>query len=845
MSDETEMVSNNEVLERLNACISTGQGTLGGALSVGIFDENAQAKLTKIIINAIKNRNNQEEVDRLNGINNGIANIGSQNNLLNKLFDRFIKEQRDKDKKDKGAIEKISSFIGKNIPIIGKVAKTAMNTIDFVYKQQIQWVNWYQQLNSSGILLNDGLKGLSEQANNAGVTIGEFAKFISSNSQSVAKLGSAFGNTTNSFSKYINLMNSYNKELVMAPEEIAKLSLSYSDAYAIYYQSQSNGMELLAEKTKNYLKYLDALSKATGRHKDQIDEETKRRETDLRWQVWMQDENNKKTAAAWNLMGLSIQQQQALAFGLPNKELTQLQLSSPEFVNFAEQIGSAKSDDERIEILGKLDEHFTKHMDEYKEELRMLRESGLLNADEDYVKFLAEGIMKGINFASSYNANEAEKVISGNYNANETEDRSSVVSAIEWSQKINEVNNSITDALRLDSELMKNIYTIEKQLTDDVIIPLIDTGKNWLLDPVKSGLNDLVKDIANLFKEDGKSLLDKFTSFMTKHPWFTGGTIAATILSTLSSGFQLLRPIYSILKWGFNLVKWGFMSVIRIIPTIATTLAPLLGFVARIGTIINTIFDIGGGFLKDIDDLKEKGWTEGTKEIERRAVLNTKDRGFWGRFFHPHDSLMTLLTSKERQIEILREDEMWKNHAASMFIESNGQFNATENNGIIDNIFEKFNELTNVFDQKVDEISSNVDKMSESLEQNIDKGINSLNSNIGNAGNNINQELKPIEINFSEESKKQLKEVLSESTLFADKMKLSINDPETKEILQNIVNKLGDTCRELGSCKVALEAKNKDDKLLLTYLGEMRYDVNRARINDEFKDIKTYEGSTE
>ena len=80
-------MSNNaateEIIQRLNACISTGQGTLGGSLSVGIYDELAQAKLKRVIIDALKDKD--KSIKDLNQEVEGIKQEISSGNSQNKL----------------------------------------------------------------------------------------------------------------------------------------------------------------------------------------------------------------------------------------------------------------------------------------------------------------------------------------------------------------------------------------------------------------------------------------------------------------------------------------------------------------------------------------------------------------------------------------------------------------------------------------------------------------------------------------------------------------------------------------------------------------------------------------
>ena len=146
--------ANTDVLTLLSNCINVGQGNPGGAFSVGIYDSLALSNLSRIIRESFRKEKssdpNNNNYERLNSINAALGNFGEQNQETHDLLNEFIEEVREQNDK-KGIFGKISSFITENLPVIGQVGNALIKGTKFIYDQQMQWIDWQDQLNTAGI----------------------------------------------------------------------------------------------------------------------------------------------------------------------------------------------------------------------------------------------------------------------------------------------------------------------------------------------------------------------------------------------------------------------------------------------------------------------------------------------------------------------------------------------------------------------------------------------------------------------------------------------------------------------------------------------------------------------
>ena len=614
-------VVNESILEQLGACISTGQGVLGGYVSVGITSEYAKSTLKKIIIESIKGiRTSTDELNKnieksIEEDRENIKNYYAQNASFMISLKKLVKMRMENDEKSGSFAERMGKFFSENIPVIGKVTKKVIDFSSFLYEQQNKWIYWQQELNNSGVFLNDGLSSLSEKSNNVGMYIDDFVKTLSNNSQLVAKLGGIYGNGTRAFSNLYSKIIPVGKELGIFNKELTKLSSSIVSEVAVMYDSTAYGMQRLADRTQNYIKWLDALSKATGKSRDQILEETKQRSEDLRWRIWMMDSMNQKKAAIWSSMGLDMETQQGLAFGMPNKGTLSLAISSPEMYNIAKSIEEAR-DDVQLEQSLKEGKIIAEQLrPEITKQLEFLKSSGLFNTSKEYIEFLGKGLW-GLYQLSTFDDESMSKILHPeNLTEEEKADIDMIKALMEKEQKKAEAFNKWTDTLRLDSTTIGNIVNLETGLLD-IMTSVLDLVKSLIV-PGSKSIQGLFNDMYKLFSNSDGNLVDRIGTFIAKHPIFSGFVILGTLPGIISGGFNLVGDILGI---GVGLLK-NLISVGLMMPTL---LAPVLSSFAMQLLSKGVLYEVGINAANKVERYWDRFFNFAMSGYEKYNVLTDK-----------------------------------------------------------------------------------------------------------------------------------------------------------------------------------------------------------------------------
>ena len=889
--------NNNEILNRLNQCISTGSGTLGGSVSVGFYDQTAQDKLVGIIIKALKNRDNNELTESINKIPNTVKKgIDDFNASWLAIAKKYINDQKNKELKSTNVLDKLILGVGKRIPILGKAINAGYGFLKLVYNQQKQWVLWYQELNSSGILLSEGLDQLTNYANDAGVKIGDFVSILTQHSKTVAKFGAIYGDGAKATSKFLNKITPIGDELGYTESELHKVSMSFADRYGIMYSMQKNNMDELTQKTSNYLKFLTALSRATGVQKEQIEEENKQRENDIRWNIWLKaNPLNAMKAAIWTRQGYNLEQQRAMAFHMPNKEYQKLLISDRNAVVPGEMVEKAKTEEELQEIVkNEIPEFLEKLREENIKNIKELANSPILLAQPEIVEFYASGQML-INNLLGIKWDEFKKVFDNKYSDKEKSDKELLKSAREKEREIAKIQNDIADTLKLSSDTIEAVYRSEKMLYNEVKKD-VETLKKKLLDPIKGvgekgvkfGIENttqaLVDTLGNIREavEGEQTATGAFWKTITEHPIFSTGLVLLGLswLPRIFRGITLIWGIGSTLWKGIKFLLWTLPSrLIQGFMRLGPWLARTIGIAIKGGAIYEALIN-GADFI-------ERGY-EGLYHQFRygtdRLLIGVKD------FFNGYKSE----EEHQKAIEIskaLYEDEINQLDNTPTYVQKyipgiylrDGSirkgFGNEEAYGYLQNMFndnnEERNNILKDIDKNINMFSNSNDNNEErnNILKDIDKSINMFsNSNDNNKlitqaksseeeftnaikdmPNMIDQQSKQLEQNllfnewikrditekdFDNEKKfEQLKNVLSQSyELSIEKMK-TYNDSELLAKIQNLHDEINKLCNNTDKCVSHLEVIKNENIINNSFTHQIIKGVNENNTNNIFRTL--------
>lgn len=142
----------------------------------------------------------------------------------------------------------------------------------------------------SGASFGDDLNAFARSASAAGMTLDKFGSFISSNSEGLIGLGGTVGQGVDNFtriSKQIRATGSDLFALGFSTEEINKGIANFGGLLRIQGRQGTMNSEQLAAASRNYMKEIDALSKATGEERSSIEAKMKQMAQDAQFSAYM------------------------------------------------------------------------------------------------------------------------------------------------------------------------------------------------------------------------------------------------------------------------------------------------------------------------------------------------------------------------------------------------------------------------------------------------------------------------------------------------------------------------------------------------------------------------------
>jgi hypothetical protein len=142
----------------------------------------------------------------------------------------------------------------------------------------------------SGAGFGDDLNEFARSASAAGMTLDKFGAFISSNSEGLIGLGGTVGQGVDNFtriSKQIRATGSDLFALGYSTEDINKGIANFGSLLRIQGRQGTMNNEQLAAASKNYMKEIDALAKATGEERSSIEAKMKQMAQDAQFSSFM------------------------------------------------------------------------------------------------------------------------------------------------------------------------------------------------------------------------------------------------------------------------------------------------------------------------------------------------------------------------------------------------------------------------------------------------------------------------------------------------------------------------------------------------------------------------------
>jgi len=181
------------------------------------------------------------------------------------------------------ALERLPFFIG---TIAGLVA-------DFV-KYTERLLDTYRDLSRTGASFSGNLFAMALQASKSYLTLSEFAKIVSKNSDIFASMG---GNVQAGINQFVNVQNRLMGPNSTYARQLLGLGYTFEEAgelVASYMRGQGNIAKLEKENinsiTAGIMKYaieLDTLTKMTGKRREQLEAEVREIEQEQEWQAYL------------------------------------------------------------------------------------------------------------------------------------------------------------------------------------------------------------------------------------------------------------------------------------------------------------------------------------------------------------------------------------------------------------------------------------------------------------------------------------------------------------------------------------------------------------------------------
>jgi hypothetical protein len=170
------------------------------------------------------------------------------------------------------------SGMAKAIPYAGEALaagiKATAEASKFMLDQLDQTTKAFNDLSKSGALTADGMSGVQRQFQASGLTLQQFTKQVSANSQALARFRGMTGEGAEDFSKIVGELTKGTddsmRRLGMTAEDIGESTGAFLTQQTRLGRAQNMTNEDLVAGTKKYAMELDALQKVTGLSREAI-----------------------------------------------------------------------------------------------------------------------------------------------------------------------------------------------------------------------------------------------------------------------------------------------------------------------------------------------------------------------------------------------------------------------------------------------------------------------------------------------------------------------------------------------------------------------------------------------
>jgi hypothetical protein len=176
---------------------------------------------------------------------------------------------------------------------LGKLAGVAIDMATQAMVQQLertqQLVNNFQQLSKAGVTFGGNLDTMTTAAHEAGMGIATFAKFVSTNIDSLSTLGGSVSNGAAQVGKLSKAIQGADEKLLEIYGSYDALNGGLADYMAMLQRSGIDTTRLTKEQTAagvDYLYNLKLISDITGKSAEAQKKEQEEREKNLAWQQY-------------------------------------------------------------------------------------------------------------------------------------------------------------------------------------------------------------------------------------------------------------------------------------------------------------------------------------------------------------------------------------------------------------------------------------------------------------------------------------------------------------------------------------------------------------------------------
>ena len=812
--------NNISILERLDQCISTGSGYMGGTISVGFYDQTANENLVRLIIKAINNRKDAAYLSKTNElIGESVKEYKhtsfESTNTITKALDRLSNKLLT----DKGSFSSLWADFIKSSPKVKQAFLLAGGSLKFLSQAAQKSYDTFMDLNKSGIALGEPIHNLYDYAATTGVKYENFIKIFEDNSEKYAKLSGAFGNGTEIFRKLTKTAADLNGQGIDLHQGLDAM-LGFADRSAAIFKEFGYSSEIVNFESARYVKLLKSLSQMTGKQVSSLEEAVKAQERDNLMKMLARDPENQAKMAMMNALNIPLAVQEAILTGVPNAEYAQWTITE----------GNA-------EILNKINEHKFFEDDETRkkyinaktdEEKEQIIQESIDDFSEEFIKFaqqFAGSAENALSFALENPAvfaawNKSHPMLAGGMNniidIQNLNDKKNAKSDEEGAQAHNNLQQALNNLSTEFEQLSSVQISSFKSAIEGVTKALGDAESGSGIIGKLQKLNDIKNGKLN---ENGE----------LEHPWLSKiAELVGDNIGTVVGGAGTLWAGWK----GISTIK--ALSAATAAETAGATTAETAGATAaetasmtilpktfrgalKASALLGTTYALHKG-NQDVDEYYEKHKNE-NRNKKASEIIDDSMVEIWKEDLEAfNDKRMDLsdkfFISLGLLVDGIKSNSVWMQEGGAKIAE-----HLTEDdyrNKIIESDNAMYNELSKNLDEKMHygNISNQIEK-------------------------NIPEQLKIITIDeMSDKSKEQFKEILS-STNFTMTME-DITKKNLEDFYENISNKLNDINIGIGNVNEKLSYSNENDRKSIDIQYELsktakdQYNQNIMNSMDEY-----------